>query len=101
MVLTAYGVGVVGTIDNFLKPMILKGAMQVHPLVAFLAVFGGLLSFGPSGILLGPLVLSLANSALRIYESEMLGVAQRAEGSAGRASASDQEIETEASEGHA
>jgi len=41
-----YGALVISTMDNIIKPMILKGAAQIHALLAFLSVLGGLYAFG-------------------------------------------------------
>lgn len=57
----------VGLIDNFLGPRLVGKGMQLHPLVIFLAVFGGLAFFGPAGLFLGPLCVSLLFSLLSIY----------------------------------
>jgi predicted PurR-regulated permease PerM len=72
IVLFVYGAGVISSIDNILKPMLLSGAARVHPLLGFLSVIGGTLAFGPAGLLVGPMVLSLAISALHIYRSDFL-----------------------------
>ncbi|HZR04143.1 MAG TPA: AI-2E family transporter [Burkholderiales bacterium] len=72
VVLAIYCTLVVASIDNFIRPWFLKGAASIHPLWSFLAVLGGLISFGPLGLLMGPLVLSLGVSALRIYEMDVL-----------------------------
>jgi predicted PurR-regulated permease PerM len=52
--------------------MILKGAAQIHALLAFLSVLGGLYAFGAKGIIAGPVVLSLLLSAYRIYRYDIL-----------------------------
>ena len=39
-----------------------------------MAIFGGILSFGLAGFLIGPVILSLVLSALRIYRLEVLQV---------------------------
>jgi predicted PurR-regulated permease PerM len=65
-----YGTFVISGIDNVLKPMLLSGTARVHPLPGFLCVVGGTLAFGPAGLLVGPVVLSLAISALYIYRTE-------------------------------
>ena len=47
-----YGVLVISTIDNILKPLILKGAARIHTLLGFLSILGGLYalrSTGPAG----------------------------------------------------
>ncbi len=65
-----YGVIVISGIDNVIKPLLLSGTARVHPLLGFLAVLGGTFAFGPAGLLVGPVVLSLALSALHIYRTE-------------------------------
>jgi len=58
--------------DNVVKPMLLRGTAQIHPLLGFLSILGGLLAFGVFGFLIGPVVLSLVLSALRIYRLDVL-----------------------------
>ncbi|MFH1575195.1 MAG: AI-2E family transporter [Acidobacteriota bacterium] len=65
--LLIYGAIVISTIDNILKPIILRGSAKIHPLLGFLSIIGGLLSFGVLGFLIGPIILSLLLSAFRIY----------------------------------
>ena len=57
----------VGLIDNFLGPRLVGRGMRLHPLVVFLSVFGGLALFGPIGVFLGPLCVSLLFALLSIY----------------------------------
>jgi predicted PurR-regulated permease PerM len=42
-------------------------------LLTFAALFGGVELFGLIGLLIGPLVVALAMSTLRIYAAEMQG----------------------------
>ncbi len=58
----------VGLIDNFLGPRLMGRGMQIHPLLVFLSVFGGLVFFGPVGIFLGPLCTSTLFAFLSIYQ---------------------------------
>jgi predicted PurR-regulated permease PerM len=67
-----YGAFVISTVDNIVKPLILKGAAQIHALLAFLSVLGGLYAFGPKGLVAGPVILSLVLSAYRIYRYDVL-----------------------------
>lgn len=55
--------------DNLIRPMIMKGRSELHPLLIFFSLLGGVLSFGPLGILLGPLAIVLAISMLQAYEA--------------------------------
>jgi predicted PurR-regulated permease PerM len=41
--------------------------MEMHPLIVFLSVIGGLAFFGPLGFLLGPLAMSLCLALVEIY----------------------------------
>jgi len=67
-----YGALVVSSIDNVLKPIILRGAARIHPLLGFLSIIGGILSFGILGFLIGPIILSLLLSGFRIYRMDLL-----------------------------
>lgn len=62
-----YGATVISGIDNLIKPALLRGSARIHPLLGFLSILGGILSFGPLGFMIGPVILSLGLSALRIY----------------------------------
>ena len=64
----------VSGIDNVLKPLLLRESARIHPMLGFLAILGGLISFGPLGFLVGPVILSLVLSAIRIYRMDVLGV---------------------------
>jgi predicted PurR-regulated permease PerM len=78
-----YGTLVISTMDNIIKPLILKGAAQIHALLAFLSVLGGLYAFGAKGLIAGPVVLSLVLSAYRIYRYDILRWRHEEEDSAG------------------
>lgn len=66
--IVVWGIAVIGLADNLLRPQLLKGDTNVHPLLIFLSVMGGLSYFGFLGIILGPLILSLLVYILRIYK---------------------------------
>ena len=67
-----YGVVVISTLDNVVKIMLLRDAAEVHTLLAFLAILGGVYSFGPKGLIAGPVILSLLITAYRIYRFDIL-----------------------------
>jgi predicted PurR-regulated permease PerM len=67
-----YGTAVISGIDNLIKPLLLKGTARIHPLLGFLSILGGLFAFGAFGFLVGPVILSLLLSALRIYRLDLL-----------------------------
>ncbi|MDD2657052.1 MAG: AI-2E family transporter [Candidatus Pacebacteria bacterium] len=59
----------VGLIDNLLGPRLVGRGINLHPLLVLLSVLGGLSYFGPTGIFLGPLTLSLLFALLSIYSN--------------------------------
>lgn len=54
---------VAGTSDNFIRPLIARGAGELNPFWLFLAMMGGLTQFGPAGFILGPFALALTISS--------------------------------------
>jgi len=68
--LTIYSIVLVGGVDNFLRPVFMKGAGGMSTFMIFLSVIGGVQLFGLSGLLYGPLVFGLAWILLIIYEIE-------------------------------
>jgi predicted PurR-regulated permease PerM len=69
--LAIYGAAVISTVDNFIKPMVLKGRTTLHPLFALLSVLGGLAVFGPIGIVVGPMVVVFLQTLLEILSHEL------------------------------
>jgi predicted PurR-regulated permease PerM len=76
--LLVYGAVVIAGIDNVIKPLILKGAAQIHTMLGFLSILGGIYAFGPKGLIAGPVTLSLVLSAYRIYRYDVLRWRQEA-----------------------
>ncbi len=70
--LAVYCTVVVSGSDNVVKPLLLRGAASIHPLLGFLSIIGGFLVFGVFGFLIGPVILSLVLSAIRIYRLDIL-----------------------------
>lgn len=62
-----WSIFIVGLADNFLRPLLVERDVHVHPLLVFFSVLGGLAVFGATGLLLGPLALSLFLALLEIY----------------------------------
>jgi len=66
----ALGGLIVASIDNVLKPIIIKGRTDMHPLLIFLSVLGGIQVFGFLGVLLGPLTIAVFLAFLNLYRLE-------------------------------
>ncbi len=70
IILLVIGGLVVSSIDNILKPLIIRGRTDMHPLLLFLSVLGGMQIFGFLGVLLGPLMVAILLSFLSFYRLE-------------------------------
>jgi predicted PurR-regulated permease PerM len=55
----AWGVFVVSAIDNVIRPWVVGGRVELHPLVLLFFIFGGVEAFGFLGLFLGPVVASV------------------------------------------
>jgi predicted PurR-regulated permease PerM len=53
------GFGVISNIDNFLRPIFIGQNTNLHPIPVFFALLGGVLVFGPVGLMVGPILLTL------------------------------------------
>jgi predicted PurR-regulated permease PerM len=60
LLLAAWGIGVVSTVDNILRPLFISQAISMNLLLVFFGVIGGILAFGFIGIFVGPAVLAIA-----------------------------------------
>ena len=65
--LTGWGIGPVGMIDNVLYPVLVRTRLQMHTLTAFVAVVGGVLAFGAAGLVIGPVTVAVAQSLAPIW----------------------------------
>lgn len=71
VILALWGALVVSSIDNVLYPFLVGTRMQLHPLVTFFGVIGGLGWFGASGIILGPIILATSAALLEVWRRRM------------------------------
>jgi len=57
-------------IDNVLKPKLIGARSQLHPALILLGIFGGLSFFGFIGILVGPVLMALFVSFIKVFERD-------------------------------
>jgi predicted PurR-regulated permease PerM len=69
--LAVYGTLVISMSDNLIKPLVLHGQSNLHPLLALLSVLGGVAALGPIGILIGPMIVAFLQTLLKILQREM------------------------------
>ena len=65
--MVAYGVLVISSVDNFVKPILMSRAGGLSMLLVVLGVFGGALSFGFIGIFIGPALLAVGWSLINAW----------------------------------
>jgi predicted PurR-regulated permease PerM len=65
-----YGFGVIGTVDNLFRFVILKRIGDVHPLITGFGVIIGVGLFGFIGLIFGPILISLFLVLIKIYANE-------------------------------
>ena len=58
---------IAGTLDNVLRPILIKKGADLPLLLIFIGVIGGLISFGLIGIFVGPLVLAVTYTLLTAW----------------------------------
>jgi predicted PurR-regulated permease PerM len=70
--LIIWGIVVVGSVDNFLRPLIYRRFSTIHPLITLIGAIAGVSHFGLLGLLIGPLALSYFFELIRMYREEYL-----------------------------
>jgi predicted PurR-regulated permease PerM len=71
ILLALYGASIVSTIDNVIKPWVLHGRSNLHPLLALLSVLGGVKAMGPIGIFVGPMAVAFLQTLLNMISTEL------------------------------
>jgi len=70
VILIGWSLGIVGTIDNLLKPVFIGTRLRLPVLFLFFSILGGLGLFGALGLILGPVVFALLAALLDLYMKE-------------------------------
>ena len=69
IVLVVWGGVVISSIDNLLRPKLIKNQTKLHELFVFFSVLGGISMFGLLGIVLGPVVLAITLGLLDTFKA--------------------------------
>jgi predicted PurR-regulated permease PerM len=67
ILIVAYGIIIIGYIDNILRAKLIGDQTKMHPAIVLLSVMGGLHTFGFIGIFIGPLIVVVCQQLLVIY----------------------------------
>lgn len=70
IVLAIWGTIVVGTLDNFIRPLIIGGRTEIPTILLFFGILGGLQAYGFLGVFLAPAVIAILVAFVRIYKEE-------------------------------
>ncbi|MFN9083838.1 MAG: AI-2E family transporter [Acidobacteriota bacterium] len=70
LILAAFGAGVIGLADNFIRPYVISGRVNLHPLLVFFALLGGAQAFGFLGLFIGPATLSVTVAVVELLRQE-------------------------------
>lgn len=67
IILLGLGILLIGMVDNFLRPLFVSTRTNIHPLLLFFSVLGGIQAFGMIGLVAGPLIMTLSLTLIGIY----------------------------------
>jgi len=59
---------VAGLMDNVVRPMVMKGHGDMHPLLALISIFAGIRMFGILGVIFGPIVAAMLLALLNSWQ---------------------------------
>lgn len=68
--LAVFGIVIVSTIDNIIRPWIIVERASLHPLAGLLGVLGGVQALGPVGVFIGPIVVAFLQTLLMLLHRE-------------------------------
>jgi predicted PurR-regulated permease PerM len=71
ILLAVWGGVAVSMVDNLIKPLVLHGQSNLHPLLALLSVLGGVQALGPIGIFVGPMAVVFLQTGLKMLNTEI------------------------------
>ncbi|MBN1614158.1 MAG: AI-2E family transporter [Deltaproteobacteria bacterium] len=68
VVILLFGMLIISSVDNVLRPILVGKDVQMHPLLIFLSTLGGIILFGISGFVVGPIITSLLIAIWGMYD---------------------------------
>ncbi|MEN3333712.1 MAG: hypothetical protein V7641_3077 [Blastocatellia bacterium] len=70
VLLVIWGALIVGSIDNVLRPYLISGRVEMHTLLIFFSVLGGVSVFGFLGLFVGPVIVAVTATLLAMLREE-------------------------------
>ena len=72
VVLIAFGVLVIGLVDNIVRPILVGGDTKMPEYVVLISTLGGIATFGLNGFILGPVIAAMFIAVWEIFSRERL-----------------------------
>jgi len=69
--LLVWGALLISSVDNILRPLVVSGRVELHPMVLLFFILGGVEAFGFLGLFLGPVVASVLAALFRMLREEL------------------------------
>ncbi|UCD21194.1 MAG: AI-2E family transporter [archaeon] len=70
ILLIIFGLLVVGTIENIVRPLVVGRRGHINPALALIGMLGGLSLLGPIGLIIGPIILELLRMTVQTYKEK-------------------------------
>lgn len=70
LLMLAWGVLVIGTADNIIRPIVIGGRTQISTVFLFFGILGGLQAYGFLGMFLGPAIIAILIAFARIFREQ-------------------------------
>ena len=67
-----WGSVVISTADNIIRPWVVSGRVELHPLILLFFILGGVEAFGFLGLFLGPVVASILAVLFRMFRADLI-----------------------------
>ena len=77
VMLSLFGVVVIGTLDNLIRVHVLHNDTRLHPLLAFVSVRGGVHEMGLWGVFIGPIVACCLHALIGMFNTELGEISMR------------------------
>jgi predicted PurR-regulated permease PerM len=68
--MAVWGTLVIGSADNFIRPLIIGGRTQIPTVFLFFGILGGLQAYGFIGMFLGPAVIAILVAFTRVFREQ-------------------------------
>jgi predicted PurR-regulated permease PerM len=68
-VLVVFGIFVIGLVDNILRPMLVGADTQIPDYMVLISTLGGMVLFGLTGFVIGPVIAALFMAAWDLFSS--------------------------------